>query len=505
MRKLAPLGFFIFALTGLFAQITPLFYNNGADIYVKDGAFMIATQGNNGLTGFYNVANQSTGSGAIINEGTIVVQTFLKNDDSIIGNGDTIQVAGDWINNKLYTGNNSYVYLNGSVPVQNITGTAVTTFNNLDLSAGPVKQQSIDAITTGVLSLNNAELATDINQMLVTNTNAVAAITWGTGFVSSVGTGKLARVTNTATGYIFPLGSPSYINGPSIFRPIEMTPQGGTDTFAACLVKGNATNDGYNVQTTDNILCSVNPSFYHRLYNGSGAAAADLTMFFNAVTDGDWTDEAHWKNNQWNYIAPATAGNQLGFSTLTVPAVSDFNPDPFALAHKKFPLVAGPDVDLIQGQSTVFAPVIGAQSGYTVEWTPDLNLTCNTCADPTASPAVTREYTITVTDPAGCKLSDSLNVEVAELGLLIPTGFSPNGDGENDVFRVLNKNLAQVDLVVFNRWGEKIYETTDWTVGWDGTYKGMKQDVGVYVWECSYRFIGESTIKTAKGNVTLIR
>jgi gliding motility-associated-like protein len=70
---------------------------------------------------------------------------------------------------------------------------------------------------------------------------------------------------------------------------------------------------------------------------------------------------------------------------------------------------------------------------------------------------------------------------------------------------VLNKNLAQIDLVVFNRWGEKIYETTDWTVGWDGTYKGQKQDVGVYVWECSYRFIGESTIKTAKGNVTLIR
>lgn len=505
MRKLAPLSLFIFIAGAVFSQ-APLFYNKGADIYVKNGAFMIATQaqGPNGLSGFYNEPGQGSTSGAIINEGTIVVQTFLKNDDSIIGNGDTIEVAGDWINDNLYAGTNSYVYLNGSGPIQNITGTAVTTFDNLDLSVGPLKQQSIDAITTGILSLNNAELATDVNQMLVTNTNTTT-ITWNTGFVSSVGVGKLSRITNAAAPYIFPMGSPSYVNGPSIFRPVEMTPQAATDTFGACLVKGNATNDGYNVQTVDKILCSVNPNFYHRLYNGSGAAAADLTMYYNSSTDGDWSDEAHWKNNQWNYISPATAGAGLGFSTVTVSAVSDFNPNPFALAHKRFPLTAGPRVDLIQGQSTVFAPVIGAQSGYTVEWTPDLNLSCNTCPDPTANPSVSTEYTITVTDPAGCKLSDSLDVTVSELGLLIPTGFSPNGDGENDVFHVLNKNLAQIDLSVFNRWGEKIYETTDWTVGWDGTYKGMKQDVGVYVWECSYRFIGETTIKTAKGNVTLIR
>jgi gliding motility-associated-like protein len=502
MRKFVPLSLFIFICSALFSQ-TALFNNKGAGIYVQNGGYMIVTQNTNGgSSGVYNALG--SGSGQITNQGTIVIQGPLQNDAPITGNGDTIEVAGDWINDNTYSGNNSLVMLNGSEQTQNITGTAVTTFDNLDLSVGPVKKQSINAITTGVLSLNSAELATDVNQMLVTNTN-IAAITWTSGFVSSVGAGRLSWVTIAASSYVFPVGSPSYVNGPSIFRPVAISPAAGTDTFGACLVKGNATNDGYNVEALDKTLCLVNPNFYHRLYNGSGAAAADLTMYYNATTDGDWTDEAHWKNNEWNYIVPATTSTGLGFSTVTVPAVSDFNPNPFALAHKKFQLSAGPDVALIQGQSTVFAPVIGAVSGSAIEWTPDLDLTCTTCADPTANPSATTEYTITVTDPAGCKLSDSLNVAVSELGLLIPTGFSPNGDGENDVFHVLNKNLAQIDLVVFNRWGEKIYETTDWTVGWDGTYKGQKQDVGVYVWECSYRFIGESTIKTAKGNVTLIR
>jgi len=497
MRKFYSLLLFLVFHGALMGQA--LFYNNGADIYVKDGGFMIVK-----TNSLQNNALPGTGPGLISNEGTIVIEGNITNNDSIVGNGDTIEVQGDWVNNSLYAGNNSWVYLNGG-QLQNIAGNVVTTFDNLDLSVGTEKFQQINAVTSGLLNLNNSELATDVHQMLVTNTSP-AAITWGSGFVSSLGVGNLSQITNATSAYIFPVGSPSYHNGPSIFRPVAFTPIVATaDTFGACLVKGDATNDGYNTNAVDNVLCLVNPNFYHRLYNGSGAAAADMTMYYNASTDGDWTDEAHWKNNEWNYIAPATAGTGLGFSTVTVPGVSDFNPNPFALARKKFQLAAGSDVTISEGQSTTFAPTIGAQSGSVIDWTPDNNLSCSNCADPNAQPGATTRYTITVTDPGGCKLSDSLLVTVTEPVLLIPTGFSPNGDGENDVFRVLNKNLAKLDLAVFDRWGNKLYETTDWTVGWDGTYKGMKQEIGVYVWECSYQFIGESTLKSAKGNVTLLR
>lgn len=497
MRKLY--SFLLFVLCCELLRSQTLFYNTGADIYVKDGGFMIVKTNSlqNG-----NVA----GTGSIHNEGTIVVEGSVTNNALIAASNDTIEVAGDWINNSAYTytGNGSWVYLNGP-QAQNIGGSAITTFDNLDLSVGALKRQQINAVTAGLLSLNNAELATDAYQMLVTNPSP-AAITRNNGFISSLGVGNVSQITNSTSTYVLPVGSPSYSNGPSIFRPVAFTPVAATaDTFGACLVKGDATADGYNTQTVDKILCLVNPNFYHRLYNGTGAAAADLTMYYNTATDGDWTDEGHWKNSEWNYIATGTTASSLGFSTVTVAGVSDYNPNPFALARKKFQLAAGPDVLINEGQSVTFTPTIGAQTGSTIDWTPDLNLSCSACSDPNANPANTTRYTITVTDPGGCKLSDSLLVTVTNPGLLVPTGFSPNGDGENDVFHVLNRNLAKLDLAVFDRWGTKVYETTDWTVGWDGTYKGMKQEIGVYVWECSYQFVGETTTKTAKGNVTLIR
>ena len=496
MRKFYPFVICTLLCAPGFAQA--LFNNKGADIYVTNGGFVIVKT--NSL-----LNDQISGAGQINNQGTIIVEGNITNNANIVGSGDTIKLTGDWVNNNSYAGNNSWVYFNGGPQVQNIAGSAVTTFDNLDLSVGAEKFQSISAITSGLLNLNNSELATDVFDMLVANPSTTA-ISRGTGYVSSYNGGALQQITNSTGPYIFPVGSPSYHNGPSIYRPIAMAPTtAANDTFGVCLVKGDATNDGYNTHTVDNILCLVNPNFYHRLYNGSGAAAADLTMYFNPSTDGEWTDEAHWMNNEWNYIAPATAGSGLGFSSLTVPGISNFNPNPFALASKKFPVVAGPDVILQEGQSTTFNPTIGAAPGSNIVWSPDFDLTCTACADPTANPNVTTKYTITVTDGAGCKISDSLTVNVTSTGLLIPTGFSPNGDGVNDVFHVLNKNLVKLDLAVFDRWGVKVYETTDWTVGWDGTFKGMKQEIGTYVWECSYQLIGESELKSAKGNVTLLR
>ncbi|HWB64279.1 MAG TPA: gliding motility-associated C-terminal domain-containing protein [Chitinophagales bacterium] len=495
MKKFYPVALFLSLCAMAHAQA--LFNNNGADIYVTDGGFMIVK-----TNSLYN--NVSSGAGQINNQGTIVVEGYVKNDASITGSGDTIRLQGDWINNNAYTGSNSWVDMYGGN--QLITGTAVTTFDNLNLGGGAVvKKQTIDAVTSGQLQLNDAELATDAYQMLVSNTNT-GAITRNNGFVSSVGAGNLARATNSTGIYNFPTGSPSYNNPPSIFRPVDMTPaSGGADIYGACLVKDDATNDGYNVNSLDNTLCKVNPNFYHRLYHSNGADATALTMYYSSGADGDWTDEAHWKNSVWNYLGAASTGSGMGMSTVTVNSVSDFNPEPFALARKKFALDAGPDVTITEGQSAQLTPSVGASSGSTITWTPDQDLSCADCEDPVASPTATTRYTIEVTDAGGCSVSDSLLVTVTNSGILIPTAFSPNGDGVNDIFHALNKNIVKIDLQVYNRWGEKVFETDDFTVGWDGTYKNDKQDMGVYVWECSYMLQGDKKTRFAKGNVTLIR
>jgi len=474
--------------------------NNGASIYVMDGASVIVK-----TNSLHNLAG-----GVLNNQGTITVEGDVTNDATINGNGDTIRVYMDWVNNSSYTGNNSWVDLYGDN--QNIAGTAVTTFNNLNLGGGTVikTQQSVNAITSGLLTLNSAELATGTNQMYVSNTTP-NAITWSTGFVSSTGAGMLARATNSTSVYTFPVGSPSQTNGPSIFRPVQITPAAANaDEYGAMVVKGDATVSGYDVTSFDDSLCAVNPNFFHQLYRVTGNDPVALTMTFDPATDGNWTDQAEWSapiSNLWNYLGPSTAGTALNLSSVTVSGVNNFNPPPFALAKKKFTITSGGPYNITQGQSTPLDPTANTTTPLdSIAWSPASGLSCTNCLTPTASPENTTDYTLLVKDATGCLAIDTILVTVFPGQLLLPTAFSPNGDGENDYFHVLNKNITKVDLQVFNRWGEKVYETEDIDDrGWDGTFKGMKQDMGVFVWQCQYQFTNSSKLLTASGNVTLVR
>jgi gliding motility-associated-like protein len=116
-------------------------------------------------------------------------------------------------------------------------------------------------------------------------------------------------------------------------------------------------------------------------------------------------------------------------------------------------------------------------------------------------------YWITVLSPCG-NYNDTINVitESCECKFAVPTAFSPNRDGVNDLFRVLSTcALSKFRLSVFNRWGEKVFETDDSLFGWNGTYKNEPQPMGTFVWTCSYYDTFEKRQKDRVGNVTLIR
>lgn len=88
--------------------------------------------------------------------------------------------------------------------------------------------------------------------------------------------------------------------------------------------------------------------------------------------------------------------------------------------------------------------------------------------------------------------------------LFIPNAFTPNGDGLNDVLKVYGNSIKQIRFMVFNQWGEKLFETTSLGDGWDGTQNGKKQPSGVYMYVCQVTMNdGRETIK--KGSVNLIR
>ena len=86
----------------------------------------------------------------------------------------------------------------------------------------------------------------------------------------------------------------------------------------------------------------------------------------------------------------------------------------------------------------------------------------------------------------------------------VPTGFSPNGDGVNDVLYVRGAAIDKMSFKIFNRWGQKIFESNDVNVGWDGTYNGKLQEMEVYAYVLDVVFIDGSTTQK-KGNITLLR
>lgn len=86
----------------------------------------------------------------------------------------------------------------------------------------------------------------------------------------------------------------------------------------------------------------------------------------------------------------------------------------------------------------------------------------------------------------------------------MPTGFSPNGDGNNDILRLKGGPFSNMKMAVFNRWGQKVFETTNPQSGWDGNYRGAPQPVDVYPYVVNVTFM-DGTTETIKGNVTLLR
>ncbi|MDB4089480.1 gliding motility-associated C-terminal domain-containing protein, partial [Flavobacteriales bacterium] len=147
-------------------------------------------------------------------------------------------------------------------------------------------------------------------------------------------------------------------------------------------------------------------------------------------------------------------------------------------------------------------------SGFTYSWSPVTGLSNSTIQNPIANPTSTTTYTVTVSD-SGCVRSSDVKITVIDVicgppDLYVPNAFTPNGDGDNDVLFVRGNNITSMTLRIYHRWGEKVFESTKQTEGWDGKFKGKECDPAVFVYYLDVTCLGGETYQ-GKGNVTLIR
>lgn len=138
-----------------------------------------------------------------------------------------------------------------------------------------------------------------------------------------------------------------------------------------------------------------------------------------------------------------------------------------------------------------------------LSWSPTQWLTDSASAAPFTRPEESITYTVTVTDADGCKNTDVL-VIILNGSLFVPNTFTPNGDGWNDGFGAWGKDLREVELLVFNRWGELIWSTTQLDGRWDGTYHGVDSPIDTYVWKVKATELS-GRLREAIGHVNLVR
>ncbi len=264
---------------------------------------------------------------------------------------------------------------------------------------------------------------------------------------------------------------------------------------------------------TDSMIVQVKKPFHIRVSRGDtlcngesvqlGASGAELYTWYPSLG----LDNIHSDKPK------ATPG-----STITYQVIGDDDAHCFAdtgyvkvVVYPIPAIKAGPDQSVAVGSSVTLSPVISPDVNR-ISWTPSTWLSCSNCASPVAAPKQTITYTLRVTNEGGCTSSDQVTLSVFcdNSNLFMPNTFSPNGDGNNDIFYPRGKGLFRIKtLRIFNRWGEIVFEGTnfdanDASKGWDGRYKNQPAPQDVYVY--SIDIICENqVVLNYKGNIALIR
>lgn len=147
-------------------------------------------------------------------------------------------------------------------------------------------------------------------------------------------------------------------------------------------------------------------------------------------------------------------------------------------------------------------------AGFEYIWSPSETLTDPNGQVTIAAPEETTTYFVEIID-GECVYIDSVQVRVYDFVcgspmIYVPNAFTPNGDSNNDRIYVHGNFISHLDFVIYNRWGEKVFETNSLNVGWDGTYKGMPVDPAVFVYYLE-AICEDGQQYFEKGNITVIR
>lgn len=273
-------------------------------------------------------------------------------------------------------------------------------------------------------------------------------------------------------------------------------------------VNTNYTVMAYNTQGTKtcNVTKEIEIQVVHKIIpavsgNAEICAGQSIKLIASGGNHYEWLPGSSLDvtNKDIVYANPKTT------TIYTVIVSSSGNCGEYAMVQVKVnpsPTVnAGPDVTFNLDEEMH----LNAQGSGTLTWVFGQEIYCSVCPNTQIFPKTSGCYQIQAINEFDCKVLDEVCVDVtANYNMYIPNIFTPNEDGKNDVFTAYGTGFSKIEISIFDRWGAKLYTTTDINKGWDGTYKGVLAKEDVYVYKVYFTTLdGKKHTKT--GHVTLMK
>ena len=311
---------------------------------------------------------------------------------------------------------------------------------------------------------------------------------------------QLNAITN---GFQYSWQANPTLSNPNILNPLA-TPA-ATTTYQITSVIGGCT-------ATENVIVTVAP-------RPTVNAGNDVDICYNSTTQlNAQTDGTSFTWSNAGSLSDASVLNPVATPASTTSYILTATDNTSGCPKPSVDTVIVtvlPKVNAFAGNDTVIIASLPLQlkatGGVTYQWAPATGLDNPNIAGPVAMLDGNPEYVtymVTVTDQAGCFDTSSINIRVYKTGpeIFVPSGFTPDGNGRNDVFRPIYVGMKKVDYFrVYNRWGRLIYSNNQMDgKGWDGTINGIKQNTGTFIWIVQATDI-INKVHFKKGTVFLIR
>ena len=292
----------------------------------------------------------------------------------------------------------------------------------------------------------------------------------------------------------------------------------------------NGSNDVIDILSfsTD---CSLDSNFTIRYLNNTNEVIVNLTESINAEiesraelnVDNCWhhvlwvksgLEYSFYLDNEFVNTTVAPKGLSIGknaiFGISNSPCLA-FNEERFTGVIDEFKIYDRP-ISLLEANNSYFFPgeivnrdttiflgnsvdlSAGNNCASTLGWTPTVGLTNTNSFSTTATPTESTTYTLSTIAIDGCTQSDSVRINVISdddiscENILLPTAFSPNGDGLNETFRISNTFIIESleSFEVFDRWGTRVFIANGINDGWDGLFNGTPVNPGHYIYTVNY-------------------